>query len=40
MRETEAIQRAVTWAEVTGGRLYIVHMSTGEGADIIREAQE
>ena len=31
--EAEAIQRAITWAEVTGGRLYIVHMSTGEGAD-------
>ncbi len=29
--EAEAIQRAITWAEVTGGRLYIVHMSTGRG---------
>ena len=29
--EAEAIQRAITWAEVTGGRLYIVHMSTGAG---------
>jgi len=28
--EAEAIQRAITWAEVTGGRLYIVHMSTGQ----------
>lgn len=37
--EAEAIQRAVTWAEVTGGRLYIVHMSTGEGADIIKAAK-
>ena len=37
--ESEAIQRAVKWAEVTGGRLYIVHMSTAEGADIIREAR-
>jgi dihydropyrimidinase len=36
--EAEAIQRAVKWAEVTGGRLYIVHMSTGEGTDIIRRA--
>ncbi|CAN5433342.1 dihydropyrimidinase [soil metagenome] len=34
--EAEAIQRAAMWAEVTGGRLYIVHMSTGEGADIIK----
>ncbi len=37
--EAEAIQRAVKWAEVTGGRLYIVHMSTAEGADIIVEAR-
>ncbi len=37
--EAEAIQRAVTWSEATGGRLYIVHMSTKEGADIIRAAQ-
>jgi dihydropyrimidinase len=37
--ETEAIQRAITWAEATGGRLYIVHMSTGEGADIVKSAQ-
>lgn len=38
--EAEAIQRAVKWAEVTGGRLYIVHMSTAEGTDIIAEAQK
>ncbi len=37
--EAEAIQRAVMWSEATGGQLYIVHMSTGEGADIIRAAQ-
>jgi dihydropyrimidinase len=37
--EYEAIQRAVTWAEATGGRLYIVHMSTGEGADIVKSGQ-
>ena len=37
--EAEAIQRAIMWAEVTGGRLYIVHMSTGEGADIIKAAR-
>ncbi len=36
--EAEAIQRAVKWAEVTGGRLYIVHMSTAEGTDIIADA--
>ena len=38
--EAEAIQRVVTWSDVTGGRLYIVHMSTKEGADIIRDAQQ
>ncbi len=37
--EAEAIQRAVTWAEVTDGPLYIVHMSTRQGADIVRAAQ-
>src|SRR5262245_5848682 len=37
--EAEAIQRAITWAEVTGGRLYIVHMSTGEGADTVKAAR-
>ncbi len=37
--EAEAIQRAITWSEVTGGRLYIVHMSTAEGTDIVRAAQ-
>jgi dihydropyrimidinase len=37
--EYEAIQRVVTWSEVTGGQLYIVHMSTAEGADIVKAAQ-
>jgi dihydropyrimidinase len=37
--EAEAIQRAITWAEVTGGRLYIVHMSTAEGAELIKAAK-
>ena len=37
--EAEAIERAVHWCEVTGGQLYIVHMSTAEGADIVRAAQ-
>lgn len=37
--EAEAIQRAITWSEVTGGRLYIVHMSTAEGADLVKAAQ-
>ncbi len=38
--EYEAISRAVTWAEATGGKLYIVHMSTGEGAEIVSKAHE
>jgi dihydropyrimidinase len=37
--EAEAIQRAITWAEVTGGRLYVVHMSTAEGTDHVKAAQ-
>ena len=37
--EAEAIQRAVTWAEATSGRLYVVHMSTAQGAEIIKAAQ-
>jgi dihydropyrimidinase len=38
--EAEAIQRAIMWADVTGGRLYIVHMSTGEGTDIVKAARQ
>ncbi len=38
--EAEAIQRAVQWAEATGGKLYVVHMSTGDGADIIKNARD
>lgn len=38
--ESEAIQRAIKWCEVTGGSLYIVHMSTGEGASMVRRAQQ
>jgi dihydropyrimidinase len=37
--EAEAIQRAITWAEVTGGRLYIVHMSTAQGANHVKAAR-
>ncbi|UCD74603.1 MAG: dihydropyrimidinase [Phycisphaerales bacterium] len=37
--EAEAIERAIRWCEVTGGTLYIVHMSTGEGADLVKTAQ-
>ena len=38
--EAEAIQRAITWSEVTGGPLFIVHMSTARGADLVRDAQQ
>ncbi|MHA2247060.1 MAG: dihydropyrimidinase [Candidatus Hodarchaeales archaeon] len=37
--EAEAIQRAITWAEYTGGHLFIVHMSTGEGAAMVKAAR-
>ena len=37
--EAEAIERAIHWCRVTDGPLYIVHMSTGEGADLVRAAQ-
>jgi dihydropyrimidinase len=37
--EAEAIQRAVQWSEATGGQLYIVHMSTAEGTEIVKAAQ-
>ncbi|MDI6641316.1 MAG: dihydropyrimidinase [Elusimicrobiota bacterium] len=38
--EYEAIQRAATLARVTGGRAYIVHMSTSEGAEIVANAKK
>jgi len=38
--EAEAIQRAIQWTEVTGGTLFVVHMSTGEGADLVKNARE
>jgi dihydropyrimidinase len=38
--EAEAIERAIQWTRATGGRLYIVHMSTGDGADLVKRAQE
>ena len=37
--ESEAIQRVITWSEATGGQLYIVHMSTAEGTEIVKAAQ-
>ncbi len=38
--EEEAIIRAIKWAEATGGKLYIVHMSTGEGTEAVYAARE
>ena len=38
--ESEAISRVIQIAEVTGGRLYIVHMSTGEGTDFVKWGQD
>ena len=38
--EEEAIERAIKWTEASGGRLYVVHMSTGGGADLIKAAKE
>ncbi|MHC4778051.1 MAG: dihydropyrimidinase [Planctomycetota bacterium] len=38
--EWEAIQRALAWAEATGGRLYVVHTSTSRGAQLIAWARE
>ncbi|HEX6509422.1 MAG TPA: allantoinase AllB, partial [Chloroflexota bacterium] len=37
--EYEAIQRAIALAEETGARLYIVHMSLPQGAELIRQAR-
>lgn len=37
--EWEAVQRAVTLAEVSGGRLYVVHTSAGRSVEIVREAR-
>ncbi len=37
--EAEAIERAIHWSKVTGGSLYIVHMSTEDGADLVRAAR-
>jgi dihydropyrimidinase len=37
--EAEAIERAIHWSQVTGGSLYIVHLSTGQGADLVKAAR-
>lgn len=38
--EAEAIERVIHWTRVTGGRSFIVHMSTAEGAELIRRARQ
>jgi dihydropyrimidinase len=38
--EEEAVLRAIKWAEVTHGRVYIVHMSAGTSADAVKAGQE
>ena len=38
--EGEAIQRSLAMAEVTGARLYVVHVSTALGAGAIRSARQ
>ncbi len=37
--ETEAIHRAIFFAEATGGRLYVCHCATPEGLQLIRDAR-
>lgn len=37
--EAEAIERVIHWTRATAGRAFIVHMSTAEGAELIRRAQ-
>ena len=37
--EEEAIQRAIKWTQVTNSHLYIVHLSTGEGTDLVKLAR-
>lgn len=37
--EIEAIQRAITLTKYTDSRLYVVHVSTGEGANLISKAR-
>lgn len=36
--ESEAIERVIRWTRETGGKAFIVHMSTREGADLIKRA--
>ncbi len=38
--EWEAVRRAITWAEITGGRLYFVHLSAGKSAELLYAAKK
>ena len=38
--EAEAIERVIHWTRATSGRSFIVHMSTAEGADLVKRAQQ
>jgi len=37
--EWQAVQRAIIWSKMTGGRLYFVHLSAGRSAELIRSAR-
>lgn len=39
LAEVEAVARAVRFAEATGARIYIVHMSCGDAVDVVRAAK-
>lgn len=38
--EWEAVQRGLTWAEVTGGNIYFVHLSAGRSAELVGAAAD
>lgn len=38
--EAEAIERVIHWTRATKSKAFIVHMSTAEGADLIKRARE
>jgi allantoinase len=40
LAEVLTIQTAISFAKVTGARLHILHVSTAEGVELIRQAQE
>lgn len=38
--ESEAIERVIRWTKETGGKTFVVHMSTKEGTDLIKQARK